>query len=313
MAINQSNLPQFIGKLYSILNDPRYRNYIRWSQDGKSFIIIDSAEFSNGVLAEHFKHSNMSSFVRQLNKYDFHKVKSDDSSKMKYGSGMREFAHKNFRKDRLDLIGLISRKIGVPERPGASEHTEHSVAEPTQNYGSVFNSYIVNSMATITKYFEMISDDMGALKKLVKEAGADAMEKAALRVLIAEDNAACAAYASSIFKRSNFVTVAAETISELNFLLANTAFELVLMSSCVPDAAEIVKSIRRKHQGTLIIMTVEKTARLEGEPAKYQDADEVLYKPYPHEELVNIIKRLQHKIKTRIVDEGRRCKKRAYP
>ena len=58
-----------------ILEDNEYQDIICWSDNGLSFLIKDPNEFAKSVLSQHFKHCNISSFVRQLNKYDFHKVK----------------------------------------------------------------------------------------------------------------------------------------------------------------------------------------------------------------------------------------------
>ena len=53
----------------------------------KTLIIQDMNEFTKSILPRMFKHSNFASFVRQLNKYDFHKVKNSDENQ--YGDHVR--------------------------------------------------------------------------------------------------------------------------------------------------------------------------------------------------------------------------------
>ena len=74
------NCAPFIAKLYSLVNSKEYSKYVGWteSNDGKSFTIKDTVLFSSEVLPKHFKHANLSSFVRQLNIYGFHKVRCVD-------------------------------------------------------------------------------------------------------------------------------------------------------------------------------------------------------------------------------------------
>ena len=61
---------------------------IAWSDEGTSFIIKNQPEFASSLLPYYYKHSNMASFVRQLNMYGFHKVMSVESGGLKV---QREF------------------------------------------------------------------------------------------------------------------------------------------------------------------------------------------------------------------------------
>ncbi|EOO03569.1 putative flocculation suppression protein [Phaeoacremonium minimum UCRPA7] len=73
-AVHQPKIVQtaFIHKLYNMLEDPSIQHLISWSNSQESFVMAPSADFSK-VLAQYFKHTNISSFVRQLNMYGFHK------------------------------------------------------------------------------------------------------------------------------------------------------------------------------------------------------------------------------------------------
>ena len=67
--VNQS---VFIHKLYSMLEDDSIKHLISWTPTNDSFH-LPREEFSK-VLSQYFKHTNPSSFVRQLNMYGFDKV-----------------------------------------------------------------------------------------------------------------------------------------------------------------------------------------------------------------------------------------------
>ncbi len=80
--------PNFLLKLYEILETNEYSNLIQWGESGKLFIVKNLNEFTDKVLPKFFKHNNFSSFVRQLNMYDFHKKRN--------GTNENIFQHKNF-------------------------------------------------------------------------------------------------------------------------------------------------------------------------------------------------------------------------
>jgi HSF-type DNA-binding len=94
----------FIHKLYNMLEDKSIQHLISWSNTNESFVMSPSNEFSK-VLAQYFKHTNISSFVRQLNMYGFHKV-SDVFHSGSPDSTLWEFRHGNGNFKKGDLVGL---------------------------------------------------------------------------------------------------------------------------------------------------------------------------------------------------------------
>ena len=63
---------------------------ISWTEGGNSFIIKNQSEFTKSMLPYYYKHSNMASFIRQLNMYGFHKVMSVESGGLKVGTDISE-------------------------------------------------------------------------------------------------------------------------------------------------------------------------------------------------------------------------------
>ena len=60
-------------KLYDMVDDSNTNTIISWLDDGQGFVISNVIEFCEIVLPKYFKHNNFSSFIRQLNMYDFYK------------------------------------------------------------------------------------------------------------------------------------------------------------------------------------------------------------------------------------------------
>lgn len=59
----------FLTKTYEMVDDPSTNSVVSWSQNNNSFIVWNPMEFARDLLPHYFKHSNFSSFVRQLNTY----------------------------------------------------------------------------------------------------------------------------------------------------------------------------------------------------------------------------------------------------
>nr|XP_023652870.1 heat shock factor protein 2-like [Paramormyrops kingsleyae] len=116
-----SNVPAFLTKLWTLVEDPDTNEFICWSQEGSSFLVLDEQRFAKEILPKFFKHNNMASFVRQLNMYGFRKVMHIDTGIVKQErDGPVEFQHPFFKHGQDDLLEHIKRKVSV-SRPEESK------------------------------------------------------------------------------------------------------------------------------------------------------------------------------------------------
>ncbi|KAJ6912695.1 heat stress transcription factor B-3 [Populus alba x Populus x berolinensis] len=98
--VRKSTPPPFLLKTYMLVEDLATDDVISWNGEGTGFVVWQPAEFSRDLLPTLFKHSNFSSFVRQLNTYGFRKV----------ATSRWEFCNDMFRKGERELLRQIRRR-----------------------------------------------------------------------------------------------------------------------------------------------------------------------------------------------------------
>ncbi|XP_033754911.1 heat shock factor protein-like isoform X2 [Pecten maximus] len=109
-GMSSSNVPAFLTKLWALVENPTCDDLICWDQTGNSFHVYDQARFSKEILPLYFKHSNIASFIRQLNMYGFRKVVHIDTG-LKTEKDDVEFQHSFFIRGQEHLLENIKRKI----------------------------------------------------------------------------------------------------------------------------------------------------------------------------------------------------------
>ena len=95
----KTSVPRFVAMLWKIVTcEP----CCEWIDRGTMFGITNERQFIN-ILSKYFKHSNFSSFRRQLSLYGFRQLKA---GKMIWG-------HQNFNKYNIMLLSNLKRKLKI--------------------------------------------------------------------------------------------------------------------------------------------------------------------------------------------------------
>ncbi|XP_019083238.1 PREDICTED: heat stress transcription factor A-8-like isoform X2 [Camelina sativa] len=110
-----SSVAPFLRKCYEMVDDSSTDSIISWSTSAdNSFVILDTTVFSVQLLPKYFKHSNFSSFIRQLNIYGFKKVDAD----------RWEFANDGFVKGQKDLLKNVIRRKNVQSNEQSKQESK---------------------------------------------------------------------------------------------------------------------------------------------------------------------------------------------
>ncbi|KAI5122201.1 hypothetical protein M0805_002690 [Coniferiporia weirii] len=151
-----SSTSDFVKKLYKMLEDSSFAHVVSWNQAGDAFVVKDMNEFTKSILPRMFKHSNFASFVRQLNKYDFHKVKNSDDSQ--FGEHSWTFKHPDFQIDRRDALENIKRKVPAQRKSGVN--LRGSAGSPGASPADGVDNVVVQSLQAQVEQLSQAHDEM---------------------------------------------------------------------------------------------------------------------------------------------------------
>ncbi|XP_031253499.1 heat stress transcription factor B-3 [Pistacia vera] len=172
--VRKSSPPPFLLKTYMLIEDPATDDVVSWNGDGTGFVVWQPAEFARDLLPTLFKHSNFSSFVRQLNTYGFRKV----------ATGRWEFCNDMFRKGERELLCNIRRRkawtnkqqngaapiqgVGNIAQDQTSDEDQDQRSSSTNSSSSGYSS-LMDENRRLKKENGVLNSELGSMKRKCKE------------------------------------------------------------------------------------------------------------------------------------------------
>lgn len=157
--------PPFLLKTYMLVEDPATDDVVSWNDDGTAFVVWQPAEFARDLLPTLFKHSNFSSFVRQLNTYGFRKV----------ATSRWEFFNDRFKKGERELLYEIRRRKAWTnkQQPNAPNQGTPQDSDEDQRSSSTSSSSgyttLVDENKRLKKENGVLNTELTSMKRKCKE------------------------------------------------------------------------------------------------------------------------------------------------
>lgn len=160
----------FLKKLNAILNKKQYEKYIKWNRKNKTLIIENIKQFSENVLKKWFNHKDFSSFVRQLNSYNFKKIKDSSKNCIIYESNL---FYKNMPEK--DLVNIEAKhnsnkknKLNIDILPNNDLVNNNELEEGKINNKEIKDKLneCLNDLKKMIEKQESLSKDFEKLKKI---------------------------------------------------------------------------------------------------------------------------------------------------
>lgn len=300
-------IASFIEKLHSLICDNN--DQIVWGPAGDSFVINDPIEFSKSLLVENFKHSNIASFVRQLNKYDFRKLKTPKGNDQ---IAAWEFQHPNFHRDSDSWLS-IKRKAASSKSADPPDSDEVGMKSRVREL-EVTQNMLLSTVDALTAQVEMLSDEVKRLTHRVPSHHMGSMPRSPVKlqqlspirsapiqekshILIVEDNPVCCEITKRMLDiMGHTFTVARDGYEALEQMKHLPRFNAILMDIHMPTMSgmDTAYHIREFDQHTPIIAVTVCADEKDFKIYSSHGMQGMLKKPFSIGALDNVLKRWCH-------------------